>query len=68
MHIFSNTSTALWWEYKNELAGIQKHKTNWRENTRRIGGKTQDELAGILSMGLEPMASSLLDSRSNQLS
>ena len=40
-----------------------KHKTNWRENT-----KTQDELAGILSMGLEPMASSLLDSRSNQLS
>jgi len=25
-------------------------------------------LAGILSMGLEPMASSLLDSRSNQLS
>ena len=45
-------------------------KMNWREykNTRRIGGKTQDELAGILSMGLEPMASSLLDSRSNQLS
>ena len=42
-----------WREYKNELAGIQK---------------TQDELAGILSMGLEPMASSLLDSRSNQLS
>ena len=68
MHIFSNTSTTLWWEYKNELAGIHKtqdelagkHKTNWREY--------KNELAGILSMGLEPMASSLLDSRSNQLS
>ena len=38
---------------------------------KRMGGKihiTQNELAGILSMGLEPMASSLLDSRSNQLS